>query len=155
MAIETLAELFRYELSMALDAERKSSKILPLLAGTSDNEQVQTQLRLHETETIQQIHNIEQCFQILKARPDNVVCEVPKAMKVELHMFMEHSQSNAMLTEFILDAMVKMKQFEIACYQILIQKAYLLEHETCVRLLQQNLLQEEVMIQRVHQAIKQ
>ncbi len=153
MSVETMAELFVYELSVMLDAERQISRILPLLSGTTDNEGVQVQLRGHETETIQQIHTLEECFRILDAKPDNVVGEVPRGMKRELHAFMEHSQSKAMLTAFILDTMITMEEFEITCYHSLIRRARQLGHETCADLLTRNLEQEETMARRVRETI--
>jgi len=149
MAIESMAELFVYELSVALDAERQISRILPLLSDTIESEQVRQQLKNHETVTIQQIHNIEECFRAIDAKPDNVAGEVPRAIKRELHAFMEHSQSKTMLTVFILDTMASLEQFEITSYQSLIRKARQLGHEKCVDLLGKNLEQEMTMAERI------
>src|SRR5689334_22665118 len=99
MAIETSAEYFLYELSVMLDAERQSSRILLLLAGTTEDVNVQNLLREHETETMRQVHNIEECFRILMAHPDHVVSDIVRGMKHEIHAFMEHSRSNAMVNE--------------------------------------------------------
>src|SRR5689334_3056941 len=123
MAIETSAEYFLYELSVMLDAERQSSRILLLLAGTTEDKRVQSLLREHEQETIQQVHNIEECFRIANAQPDSVVSEIVRGMKREIHAFMEHSRSDAMHAEFILDGLAKMEQFEISSYRVLIHRA--------------------------------
>ena len=151
MAVETLAELFLHDLSLMMDAERQNSRLLLLLAGTIENEPVQSLLRLHEPETVQQIRNIERCFQILNVEPTSVVSEVPRALKSELHTFMQHTQSNMILTAYILTAAVKSEQYEISSYQLLLRQAAALGHDTIKPLLQQNLEQEEAMAQRIRQ----
>ena len=55
---------------------------------------------------------------ISNARPDSAVSEIVRGMKREIHAFMEHSRSNAMLTEFIIDGLTKMEHFEISSYQV-------------------------------------
>ncbi len=146
MAIETLVDLFRYELSVLLDADRQSSRILPLLAGAVENEETKRLLEGRETEIIQQIQNLDQCFRLLNEAPTNVVSDMLRGTKRELHAFMEHAPSSSMLTTYVFDAVINGANFKCSCYRRLIEKASLLGYTDCLQLLQQNLAQEATVL---------
>ncbi len=155
MILETPEQLFAYELSALLDAERQLLETLPTMATESGNEAAQSALQHHQAETQQQAQNLQQCFQHLGQEPQDVPCLVIQALMEEHDEFLEQEPSQVNITAFVVAACAKVEHYEIACYKNLIQTANFLNQHAIVGLLQQNLQQEEAMAQRVEHLASQ
>ncbi len=155
MAMQTVKDLFQHELGDMYDAEQRIVQILPQLANECNNGQVKSAFQHHEQETRQQIKNIEQCFQAIGASPQQVTCTAISGLKQEHDTFLKEQPSKDILTMFDLGAAAKTEHYEIAAYRGLIEKASLMGQKECVRLLQENLNQEEDMAQKVEQISRQ
>jgi ferritin-like metal-binding protein YciE len=151
MTMKSPQELFVHELSDMYDAERRIVKMLPLLANEVDNSQVKTAFEQHEQETQHQIQNLERCFNILGVKPLKASCEAIGGLKEEHDTFLKENPSKDILTMFDLGGASKTEYYEMASYKGLVEKATLMGQQECVRLLQENLQQEERMAQRVEQ----
>ncbi|MBA3531675.1 MAG: ferritin-like domain-containing protein [Ardenticatenales bacterium] len=155
MDVQTIRDLFLHDLGDIYDAERKIAKMLPILASEVIDNPSREALQEHERETLQQIANLERCFQILNARMPNTTCPVADALQKEHDNFLKEGPPQVLLTLFNLGAAAKTEHYEIACYRGLVAKAKLMGEEECYRLLEENLRQEEEMAQRVERLEQQ
>lgn len=155
MAMQSVQDLFTFELSGMYDAEQRIVQMLPQAANEVNNDQVKSALQMHEQQTKQQIKNLEQCFQVLGVQPERVTCQTIQGLKQEHDTFAKENPPKNILTMFDLGGAAKMEHFEIASYKGLVEKANLMGQKECVRLLQENLRQEEEMAQKVEQMSRQ
>ncbi len=149
MTMTSPQELFLHELSDMYDAEHKIMKMLPTMAKECDDPQVRTAFEHHEQETQQQIKNLEQCFQILSAKPEKAQCAAVAGMKQEHDSFLKEDPSKEILTLFDLGGASKTEYYEMASYKGLIENATLMGQQQVAELLQQNYRQEEAMAKKV------
>ncbi len=155
MAMQTPQDLFKHELGDIYDAEQTIAGLLSTLAGEVEDQDVRSALQQHEQETRRQIQNLDQCFQIIGAPQERVVCTAIRGLKQEHDTFIKENPSKSILTMFDLGGAAKTEHYEIAAYRDLVEQANLLGQRECARLLQENLKQEERMAQRVEQLSKQ
>jgi ferritin-like metal-binding protein YciE len=155
MPMKDPQELFLHELSDMFDAEQRISKMLPLMAKENENSQVKSGFEHHEKETQQQIKNLEQCFQILGAKPEKASCYAVAGMKQEHDSFLKEEPAPELLMMFDLGGAAKTENYEIASYKGLIEQAQFMGQQQIVQLLQQNLQQEEAMAAKVEKLSSQ
>lgn len=155
MAMQSVQDLFQFELSGMYDAEQRIMQMLPRMANECSNTEVKNALEYHEQQTRQQINNLEQCFQILGTQPARVTCQTIEGLKQEHDSFVKQNPQQNILTMFDLGGAAKTEHFEIASYRGLLEKANLMGQKDCARLLQENLSQEEAMAQKVEQISRQ
>jgi ferritin-like metal-binding protein YciE len=151
MAMQSAQDLFLHELSDVYDAERRIVQMLPQMANECSITEVKTAFQQHEQETQQQIRNLEQCFQILGTKPASVPCQAIAGLKQEHDTFVKEKPADTILVLFDLGGAAKTEHYEIAAYRGLVDQATLLGQKECVRLLQENLTQEEAMAKKVEQ----
>ena len=155
MPMNTPRDLFIHELSDTLSAEHIIAKMLPVVAGEVENKELRDALREHEKETKQQIKNLEAAFKELGEKPEEMVCHGAEGLRKEVDSFLEEKPAPEILTLFAAGAAGKTEQYEIESYTGLIDMAKLMGEKEVVRLLQENLKQEEAMSKRVSQMEKQ
>lgn len=143
MAVQSPQDLFFYDLCAMYDVERKLVQVLPELAKESQDPQVREAFSRHQQETEQHVHNLEQCFQILRRSPLPLESHVVTGLKKDHDAFIEQEPSSQALTLFDLAAGLKSEYLEIAAYHGLLRQAHTLGHQLCIPLFQQNLQQEE------------
>jgi ferritin-like metal-binding protein YciE len=155
MPMNSPHELFLHEIGDIYDAEQRILQILPALASESNDPMATQAYQMHEQQTRQQIQNLEQCYQILGVQPKRIPCTAIQGLKQEHDSFKKDNPSETILTMFDLVAALKTEHYEIASYRSLIDQARLMGQQQCVRLLEQNLQQEEAMAQKVTQIAHQ
>ena len=155
MPMKSPQDLFLHELGDMYDAEQRISKMLPAMAKEVTDPQVKSAFEQHEQETLQQIKNLEQCFQVLGSKPEKSACHAIAGLKQEHDAFLKEKPSDDLLTMFDLGGASKTEYYEMASYTGLIEKATLMGQQQVVQLLQQNLQQEEAMANKVEQISKQ
>jgi ferritin-like metal-binding protein YciE len=149
MSVKKAEELFLHELGGILDAEQRIVQMLPMMAKETENSEIQKAYQQHESETRQQIRNIEQCFQIMGEQPKTCSCMVVDGMRKEHDQFLKEQPSPMILTMFDLSGTAKTEHYEIASYQGLVEQANMMGQKQCAQLLQQNLQQEQAMAEKV------
>jgi ferritin-like metal-binding protein YciE len=152
MAVKTPQDLFLYELSGTLDAERKIAQMLPILANAVTDGRLQEGIMAHERETQQHIRNVEQAIQRLGGSPMQVSCQAVDGMQQDFETFRQQRPPPELLTMFALGAAEKTEYFEVATYRGLVAKAEMMGNADIARLLRENLQQEMTMAQRVEQS---
>jgi ferritin-like metal-binding protein YciE len=151
-SVQTIQDLFLYDLAEIYDAEQRMSKGLSSMANEVNDPQVKSAIQQHEGETRQHVKNLEQCFQILGVSPQSVTCYVIQGFQQEHDQFVQLSPPPVILTAFDCGSAYKVENYEIASYRGLIEKAGLMGQSECQRLFQENLKQEEDMAQKAERA---
>ncbi len=147
--METALEFLTHELSDMLDAERKILGILEEAQDEVTNEQLRKGLEQHHKQTEGQIKRLEQCFEEIGEDPQSTECKGIMGLKQEKESFMEEDPSEDLLEIFTVGASAKIEHYEIAAYSSMIDLCTQLGMKKAVKLLQQNLHEEEQMLKRV------
>jgi ferritin-like metal-binding protein YciE len=149
MAMNTPRDLFLHELADTLSAEHIIAKMIPPIAGKVKDEELRDAMRAHAKETKQHIKNLEACFKALSEQPEQMVCHGAEGLQKEVDAFLEEQPVAEILTLFAAGAAGKTEQYEIESYTGLIDMAKLLGEKEVVKLLQENLKQEQAMSKTV------
>ncbi len=141
--MQTAHELFLHELSDMLDAERKLVEALGEQAEEASNPQLQKAFAAHQAQTEKQVQRLEQIFEQLEEEPQETECKGLNGLLEELEAFKQEDPSEDILDVFSIGAAQKVESYEINAYESLIRLATEMEHTKAVRLLQQNLKEEQ------------
>jgi ferritin-like metal-binding protein YciE len=142
--MQTAHELFLHELADMLDAERKLVEALGEQAEGASNPQLQKAFSAHQAQTEKQVQRLEQIFEHLGEQPDRTECKGLKGLLEELETFKEEEDpSPDILDVFSIGAAMKVESYESDAYQSLIHLAQQMDHTKAIKLLQQNLKEEQ------------
>jgi len=143
-------ELFIHGLTDMLSAERQLVEALGEQAENASNPQLQKAFEAHRAQTERQVQRLEQCFESLGEEPEEVECKGVKGLIEEYQGFAEEEDpSEDILDVFSIGAATKVETYEINAYTELIQLATDMEHTKVVKLLQQNLKEEEQTLEKL------
>jgi ferritin-like metal-binding protein YciE len=143
--MQTAKELFVHELTDILDAEQKLVETLGQLAEQhSEEPQLQKAFASHQAQTEKQVERVQQVFEELGEEPEQTECKGLKGLIEERESFKEEEDpSEDILAIFDVGAAIKVESYEINAYNSLIHLAEQLEMNKAVKLLNQNLREEE------------
>jgi ferritin-like metal-binding protein YciE len=148
--MQTAHELFLHELADMLDAERKLVEALGEQAGGTTNPQLQKAFSSHQAQTEKQVQRLEQVFEQLGEQPETTECKGLKGLLEELEAFKSEEQpSEDILDVFSIGAASKVESYEINAYESLINLARDMGHTKVVKLLQQNLKEEQATLKKM------
>ena len=145
MSMETPRDLFLHELSDTYSAEQIILKMLPVMAKEATDTELRDAFTEHEKETQQQIRNLDEVFKLLGEQPEQMTCYGAEGLQKEHDSFLEEQPFEQILTLFVAGAACKAEHYEIESYTGLIDMAKLLGEKDVVKLLQENLQQEQEM----------
>ncbi|MGN6031915.1 MAG: YciE/YciF ferroxidase family protein [Thermomicrobiales bacterium] len=149
MALDTARDLLLHELSDTMSAEHIVLDMLESLAAETGHAEVKAAVKHHQTETRQQIRNLEKVFTLLKAKPEKTTCHAAEGLKEEHDSLLNEKPSPLVLEVGNLAGAAKTEHYEIASYTLLIQMARNLGESDVVDLLKENLDQEKEMARTV------
>jgi ferritin-like metal-binding protein YciE len=152
--IDTPQELFSYKLGAALKMENTVLEMLGDLEEKSQRQQLKHQFRHHADETRQQIRNIEQAFSALGQDADTNACPAIEGIEKEGKANIKKAD-DSVVDAVILAGAAETEHHEIAVYEGLITDAEAMGKQDIVRLLRENLEQEEHTLREVKQASQQ
>ncbi len=155
MSLETPRDLFLHELSDTVSAEHIVLKMLGELQQETGNADVKAALKNHESETRQQIKNLDKVFKQLGEKPEDTTCHAAEGLKKEHDALKEEQPSPLVLEIGNLAGAAKTEHYEIASYTALVQMARDLGEREIVDLLSENLSQEKEMARTVESLAKQ
>jgi ferritin-like metal-binding protein YciE len=155
MSLETPRDLFLHELSDTMSAEHIVLKMLGELQTESNNTDVKAAYKHHESETRQQIKNVEAVFKQLGEKPEDTTCYAAEGLKKEHDALKEEKPSPLVQELGNLGGAAKTEHYEIASYTALIQMAKDLGESDAAALLKENLDQEKKMAKTVESLSKQ
>jgi ferritin-like metal-binding protein YciE len=147
--MQTAHELFLHELADMLDAERKLVQALGEQAGEASNPQLQKAFASHQAQTEKQVQRLEQVFEQLGEQPQDTECKGLKGLLEELETFKSEGPSEDILDVFSIGAASKVESYEINAYESLITLARDMGHTKALRLLQQNLKEEQQTLKKM------
>jgi ferritin-like metal-binding protein YciE len=152
--MQTAHELFLHELSDVLDAERKILDALEEQAGESSRPDLQKAFESHRQQTERQIQRLEQAFESLEEEPQDAECKGIEGLIAEHDEFKEEDPSEDLVDIFNAGAACKVEHYEIAAYTALINMAQQMGHTKAVKLLNQNLKEEQQTLKKMEGFIK-
>lgn len=150
MAIKTLQEKFMHGLGDIYDAEHRFLDAQQTMLPNADSDLVRTSLETHIAETEQQIVNLTQVYEILGVTPQRVSCDGAAGIVKEGDKLLSETKDVPALADLaIVGGCSKVEHYEIASYRGLIAGAEMMGQTEIVRLLSENLQQEENTAQKL------
>ncbi|HWC20389.1 MAG TPA: DUF892 family protein [Terriglobales bacterium] len=142
--MQTAKELFVHELTDMLDAEQKLVEALGKMAEDhSEEPPLQKGFQQHQAQTEKQAERLRQIFEQIGEEPDESECKGIKGLIEERDSFKGEDPANDILSIFDVGAAIKVESYEINAYNSLIDLAEQLNLNKAVKLLNQNLKEEE------------
>jgi ferritin-like metal-binding protein YciE len=152
--LNTPQELFSFKLGAALKMENKVLDMLGDLEEESQRDKLKQQFRHHAEETREQIRNIEQAFRAIGEEPDDSPCPAIEGLDKEGKANIKKAD-DSVVDAVILSGAAETEHHEIAVYEGLITHAEAMGNEEVVRLLSQNLEQEQHTLEEVKNATRE
>ncbi|HEY5965233.1 MAG TPA: DUF892 family protein [Xanthobacteraceae bacterium] len=138
-----LADLFHDTLKDIYFAEKKILASLPKMAKAAQNEQLSAAFKKHHSETEGQIERLEQVFEEIGEKPQGKTCAAIMGILDEGKEIMDEYKDSPALDAGLLAAAQAVEHYEISRYGTLCTWAEQLGHEQSVKLLGENLDEEE------------
>jgi ferritin-like metal-binding protein YciE len=152
--LNTPQELFSFKLGAALKMENTVLEMLGDLQEQAQRDQLKEQFRHHADETREQIANIERAFHALGEEPDDSPCPAIEGIEKEGKANIKKAD-DSVVDAVILSGAAETEHHEIAVYEGLITHAEVMGNDEIVRLLSQNLEQEQHTLEEVKNATRE
>jgi ferritin-like metal-binding protein YciE len=149
--LNTPEEAFNYKIGAALTMEQTVLEILDDNIEEAQDGSLKELFRHHAEETKGQIRNIEQIFAAFGWDVDDSPCPAIQGIQKEGKANIKKTD-DAIVDSIILSGAAETEHHEIAVYESLITQARALGRQEVVRLLEQNLEQEQHTLQEVKSA---
>ena len=142
--MQTAHEFFIHGLTDILSAERQLVEALGKQAEESTRPELKKAFESHREQTQKQVERLEQCFEEIGEEPEETECKGIKGLIEEHDEFVEEEDpSEDLIDIFNIGAATKVERYEISEYEELIRLATLMGHKKSVKLLNQNLKEEQ------------
>lgn len=152
MPIKTLDQKFLHEISDIYDAEHQFLEAQREMIKLAHDEKLNKMLEEHIGQTEQQIANLEKIYELLGQEPKRVKCHAAAGIVNEGQKTIKEVADDTLRDCVIAGAQAKVEHYEIASYEGLVAGAELMGQKDVLKLLQQNLRQEEQTAQKVQQS---
>jgi len=149
MAMETIEELFEHELQDIYSAEQSLLDALEQMANESSDREIRKGFTQHRKETQGQIKRLEKIYKTLGRKPESSSCPGIEGLIKEKKAFMREKPSDELLEFYNIGAAQKVERYEITAYEALIDMAEKLAMSDVVDLLEQNLQEEEMALNKL------
>jgi ferritin-like metal-binding protein YciE len=147
--MQTAKELFIHELTDMLDAEKKLIEALGELSEDDPRPELQKAFSAHREQTQGQAERIQQIFEEIEKEPEETECKGIKGLIEERAAFKEEDPAEDILAAFDVGAAIKVESYEINAYNSLIDLARDLRLNKAVKLLNQNLKEEQQTLKKM------
>ena len=149
MAMQTIEELFEHELRDIYSAEQSLLEALEQMAQESSDREIKRGFTEHRKETQAQIKRLEKIYRSLGQKPESGSCPGVEGLIKEKKLFMREKPSNELLEFYNIGAAQKVERYEITAYESLVDMAEKLGMTDVVDLLEQNLQEEEMALNKL------
>jgi ferritin-like metal-binding protein YciE len=139
----TLYDAFIDELRDTYDAEKQLTKALAKLAKAASNPNLRDAFETHLEETRGQIQRLEQVFASLDEKTRGKHCDGIAGIIEEGKSIMEEAFDDTTMDACLIAAGQRAEHYEMAAYGTLIAWAEVMGHTEAMKLLRQNLNEEE------------
>ena len=143
MQISTPEEKFQHEVSDIYDAEHRFLEAQQLMLEQASDPALKSMIETHIVESEGQIQNVERIFELLGEKPKRVKCHAAAGLVEEGRKTTEDAGTPAIRDCIISAAQVKVEHYEVASYRTLLMGAEGMGQLDMVKLIKQNLKQEE------------
>uniref|UniRef100_B8HLZ9 Uncharacterized protein n=1 Tax=Cyanothece sp. (strain PCC 7425 / ATCC 29141) TaxID=395961 RepID=B8HLZ9_CYAP4 len=141
--INSADQKFMMELGRGYDSEQCFLEALRECERQAKHEQLKSILRTHIQQTQEQIHNLEQIFQMMGQKPQAIPCESARSLVEEGRQIVQQINNAVLKDCAIAAAQTKVEAIEIASYDALIIAAQQKEQKEVVNLLMKNKFEEQ------------
>jgi ferritin-like metal-binding protein YciE len=138
-----LHALFIDELKDIYDAEQQLVQTLPKLADAAGSQELRKAFESHCDETTGHVSRLEKVFEALNEKPDRKKCRGISGILAEGDEMIKKQKRSEALDAALIAGAQKVEHYEIATYGTLCDWAEIMQHEKCVRLLNQSLEEEK------------
>lgn len=149
MPQDTLADAFYDELRDALSAEKQLLKALPKMAKAAASKDLRQAFEKHLAETEQHVSRVEQAFEDTGKAARAKTCEAMKGLIKEGEECLEQDADPQVKDAVIIACAQKVEHYEIATYGTLCTWAEMLGYDKALKLLKQNIQDEEAADQKL------
>ena len=149
MAMQTIEELFEHELQDIYSAEQSLLDALEQMANESADREIRRGFTQHRKETQAQIKRLEKIYKSLGQKPESSTCPGIEGLIKEKKAFMREKPSDELLEFYTVGAAQKVERYEITAYESLIDMADKLGLSDVVELLELNLQEEEMALNKL------
>jgi ferritin-like metal-binding protein YciE len=149
MQITTPEEKFQHEVGDIYDAEHRFLEAQQLMLEQASDPALKTMIQEHIAETEGQIQNLEKLYALIGQKPKRVKCHAAAGIVEEGRKTVEEAGSPAIRDCIIAAAQVKVEHYEVAAYRTLLMGAQGMGQNDAVKLIKQNLKQEEQTAKKV------
>jgi ferritin-like metal-binding protein YciE len=149
MAMQTIEELFEHELQDIYSAEQSLVDALEQMADESSDREIKRGFAQHRRETQGQIKRLDKIYKVLGQKPKSASCPGMEGLIKEKKVFMREKPSDELLEFYNIGAAQKVERYEITAYEGLIDMAEKLGLSDVVDLLEQNLQEEEMTLNKL------
>ena len=149
MAMQTIEELFEHELKDIYSAEHSLLDALEQMASESSDREIKKGFTQHRKETQGQIKRLDKVYKALGQKPEVGTCPGVEGLIKEKKAFMREKPSAELLEFYNIGAGQKTERYEITAYESLIDMADKLGMTDIVELLEQNLQEEEMALNKL------
>jgi ferritin-like metal-binding protein YciE len=149
MAMQTIEELFEHELQDIYSAEQSLLDALEQMAQESSDREIKRGFTQHRKETQAQIKRLDKIYKALGQKPESGSCPGMEGLIKEKKLFMREKPSSDLLEFYNIGAAQKVERYEITAYEGLIDMAEKLGMADVVELLEQNLQEEELALNKL------
>jgi ferritin-like metal-binding protein YciE len=143
MSLDSLEKLFIEELKDMYNAEKQQLRSLARMAKAADSPELKQGFTKHQKETEGQIQRLERVFREVGQPVRGRTCKGMQGLVEESREMLEKDAEPAVLDAALIAAAQRAEHYEIAVYGCLRSYAELIGMEQAVKLLQQNLEEEE------------
>ena len=147
--MQTIEELFEHELQDIYSAEQSLLDALEQMANESTDRDIRRSFTQHRKETQGQIKRLDKIYKTLGQKPESGSCPGIEGLIKEKKAFMREKPSDELLEFYNVGAGQKVERYEITAYEGLIGMAEKLGMTDVVDLLEQNLQEEEMALNKL------
>jgi ferritin-like metal-binding protein YciE len=149
MAMQTIEELFEHELQDIYSAEQSLLDALEQMAQESSDREIKRGFTQHRKETQTQIKRLEKIYRAIGQKPESGSCPGVEGLIKEKKLFLREKPSGELLEFYNIGAAQKVERYEITAYESLVDMAEKLGMTDVVELLEQNLQEEEMALNKL------
>jgi ferritin-like metal-binding protein YciE len=147
-------ELFLMQLGEMLYVEQSlSEKVLPELHEQVGNKHLRERIKEHHEQTREHVRNVERVFGLLGEMPRSKSSAAFDGLNRDHDRLVKKIESGELRDLFNAAAAAHTEHFEISAYHSLITLASILGEPDAVRLLEQNLHEEEETLEKVEKSV--
>ncbi|MCA9170357.1 MAG: ferritin-like domain-containing protein [Planctomycetales bacterium] len=143
MSLDNLADAFYDELRDVFSAEKQLVKALPSMVKHASSPELRKAFEKHLAETEKQVERVEQAFEETGKAARAKTCEAMKGLIEEAEEMLKEDAKPEVKDAVMIACAQKVEHYEIATYGTLCTWAEALGYTKALKLLKQNIAEEE------------